>query len=192
MNRFKSEALSRLLKRKPRATRHNTSGRQALGMNKAAFFDRDGTLIKDVSYLSDLSQIELLPNIIDFCLTLQKEGFLLIVATNQSGIARGFFDEKFVRQTHRKIDDLFAKEGVYFADFYYCPHHPSDDCLCRKPKPGMLKEAALKHNIDLSRSLMFGDKELDILAGKLAGCKSFFIEHALQEFGLRRSDYEAV
>ncbi|MFH1319430.1 MAG: HAD family hydrolase [Bacteroidota bacterium] len=156
-------------------------------MYKAAFFDRDGTLIRDVNYLSDLNQVEILPAIIPFCLDLQKKGYLLFVVTNQSGVARGFFDELFVQQTHLHLDSIFKKQGVNFQKFYYCPHHPTEatnlkykkDCECRKPKPGLILKAAEEFNLDLSQSLMFGDKELDIQAGKSAGCKSFFIQDSL-------------
>jgi D-glycero-D-manno-heptose 1,7-bisphosphate phosphatase len=144
-------------------------------MRKAAFFDRDGTLIKDVSYLSDLSQIEVLPFAVDLCLNLQREGFLLIVVTNQSGIARGFFDASFVEKTHDELKRMFLHRGVTFEKFYYCPHHPNDGCQCRKPSPGMLMRAAREYSIDMSQSLMFGDKKLDIEAGNAAGCKSFYI-----------------
>jgi len=81
---------------------------------KAAFFDRDGTLIKDVHYLSDINQIELLPGIIDLCLSLQEKNYLLFVITNQSGVGRGFFTENFVKKTHRHLYDIFACEGVHF------------------------------------------------------------------------------
>lgn len=144
-------------------------------MRKAAFFDRDGTLIRDVSYLSDLSQIEVLPFAVDLCLNLQRDGFLLIVVTNQSGIARGFFDTQFVEKTHYELTKKFAQYGVFFEKFYYCPHHPDDRCACRKPSPGMIIQAAKEYNIDTSKSLMFGDKACDIGAGKKAGCKSFYI-----------------
>ena len=142
---------------------------------KAAFFDRDGTLIKDAHYLSKLSQVELLPKAVDLCLQLQREGYLLIVVTNQSGIARGYFDCSFVEETHDYMSELFADHGVRFHAIYYCPHGPDDNCECRKPKPGMLLQAAQEHDIDLSQSLMFGDKESDIQAGIAAGCKSFDI-----------------
>jgi len=142
---------------------------------KAAFFDRDGTLIKDVSYLSKLSDIELLPGAIDLCRSLQDDGYLLFVVTNQSGIARGFFDKKFVEKTHVILSELFSEHGVFFSSFYFCPHHPDDRCLCRKPLPGMLLKASEDFSLDLSESLMFGDKESDIEAGRRVGCKSFFV-----------------
>ena len=157
---------------------------------KAAFFDRDGTLIKDVSYLSDLKQVELLPGIIKFCSTLQNLGYKLFVVTNQSGIARGFFDESFVEKTHIFISDIFKSNGIKFEKFYYCSHHPKEsvkkelllDCNCRKPKPGMLLRAADEFNIDLGQSLMFGDRSMDIQAGNSVGCRSFYIQNILNDF----------
>jgi len=146
---------------------------------KAAFFDRDGTLIKNVPYLSDLRDIELLPGIIDFCLQFQSQGYLLFVVTNQSGITRGFFSHDFVQETHHYLASLFADKGVIFSKFYYCPHHPSQNCFCRKPSPGMLELAAQEYNLDLTQSLLFGDKNSDIQAGSAAGCKAFYIQETL-------------
>jgi len=143
--------------------------------NKAAFFDRDGTLIKDVSYLSDIKQVEILPGIVDFCLDLQKKDYKLFVVTNQSGVARQYFDEAFVRKTHDYLGELFLGYGVLFQKFYYCPHL-NQNCSCRKPSPGMLLDAAREYEIDLSCSLMFGDKPSDIQAGLAAGCRSFKIQ----------------
>ena len=156
---------------------------------KAAFFDRDGTLIKDVSYLSCVKDITILPGIVNFCLFLQDLGFKLFVITNQSGVARGYFDEAFVQNTHDVLHTSFLKEGVVFEKFYYCTHHPTKaikgehlkSCFCRKPSPGMLLAASKEYNIDLSRSLMFGDKLLDVQCGISAGCKSFFIQEILHE-----------
>ena len=154
---------------------------------KAAFFDRDGTIIKDVSYLSDLKDIEILPKAVNLCIVLQKAGYKLFVVTNQSGIARGFFDENFVEKTHECIKRLFKNQGVVFEKFYVCPHHPTaaikeeylKKCFCRKPEAGMLFKAAQDFNIDLQESLMFGDRLLDIQAGDSAGCKSFYIQGVL-------------
>jgi D-glycero-D-manno-heptose 1,7-bisphosphate phosphatase len=159
-------------------------------MNKAAFFDRDGTIIKSVNYLSDTSQIEILPGIISFCSFLQQQGYMLFVVSNQSGVARGFFDEDFVKKTNEYLQDLFAQQGVFFESFFYCPHHPLEavkpeylkSCFCRKPNPGMLINAAGKFDIDLKQSLMFGDKIIDLQAGFSAGCRSFFIQPILNSF----------
>jgi D-glycero-D-manno-heptose 1,7-bisphosphate phosphatase len=154
---------------------------------RAAFFDRDGTIIKDVSYLSRLEDICILPGIVNFCLFLQSLGFKLFVITNQSGVARGLFDETFVQKTHKYLNDFFLRQGVVFEKFYYCIHHPTKAvkikylryCFCRKPNPGMFFRAARDYNINLSSSLMFGDKLLDLQSGIAAGCKSFFIQEIL-------------
>lgn len=147
-------------------------------MNKAAFFDRDGTLIYDVGYLSKVEQIKIIPEMINLCKYLSDSGYELFVVTNQSGIARGYFNEKFVKQTHVIIKNSFEQYGINLKAFYYCPHHPEYGtlCDCRKPKPGMLLKAAKEFNLNLHESLMFGDKELDIQAGEAAGCKSFLME----------------
>ncbi len=130
---------------------------------KAVFFDRDGTLCKDAHYLSFLKNLEIFPDI-DKIKDLSDNGFLIIGITNQSGIARGFVEEEFVRSVNR----LFVeKYGI--DDFYYCPHHPDDRCACRKPMPGMLLKARRDHKIDLKSSFYVGDKESDMLAASLAG-----------------------
>ena len=156
-------------------------------LKKAAFFDRDGTLIEDVGYLSRIDQVRIIPGVVDLCKKLQTSGFLLLVVTNQSGVARGYFDEKFVEKTNLFIKKLFFVEEVLLERFYYCPHHPkaklksyNQNCFCRKPAPGMLKMAATEFDLDLSQSLMFGDKRSDLEAGAAAGCKSFLIKNILK------------
>lgn len=157
-------------------------------VKKAAFLDRDGTIIYDVGYLSDLADCRFLPGIIQLLKKLQAAEYVLIVVTNQSGIARGFFDEQFVARTHEYLAAQLAREGVNITAFYYCPHHPEKsvsskflvDCDCRKPRPGMLIRAAKDHDIDLKNSLMIGDTARDIEAGTAAGCKAFYIDAALE------------
>jgi D-glycero-D-manno-heptose 1,7-bisphosphate phosphatase len=157
-----------------------------MNFEKAFFFDRDGTLIKDTHYLSSLDAIELLPGIIKLCRAIQVANFRLIVITNQSGVARGIFDESFVHDTHTYLAEIFAKHDVFFDKFYFCPHHPEGTlekyrciCNCRKPSPGMLLAAAKEFNLDLKKSFMVGDKEVDLQAGIAAGCKSFNINELL-------------
>jgi D-glycero-D-manno-heptose 1,7-bisphosphate phosphatase len=152
-------------------------------MRKAAFFDRDGTLIKDASYLSSLDQVELIMPAVKIAQECQRQGYLLFIVTNQSGIARGLYDEAFVHTTHAYLSQLLSHHGVSIEKYYYCPHHPifaahdryRIDCHCRKPKPGMLLEAAAAYNLDLSASVMFGNEQKDIEAGLAAGCKAIDI-----------------
>jgi D-glycero-D-manno-heptose 1,7-bisphosphate phosphatase len=144
-------------------------------MKKAAFFDRDGTLIIDKHYLSRLEDIELMPTGIALARWCQEQGYLLFVVTNQSGIARGFFTEQFVHQTHQVLDLLLQKEKIKITKYYLCPHGPNDMCLCRKPAPGMLLQAAQEFNLDLQESLVFGDSDRDVHAGQAVGCRSYNI-----------------
>lgn len=155
---------------------------------KAAFFDRDGTLIKNVSYLSSHDQISFIEPALAIAKLCQDQGYELFVVTNQSGIARGFFDETFVKKTHIFLDSLLQEKHIFITDWYYCPHHPTCGnppyqtiCSCRKPNPGMLVQAAQDHHLDLANSLMFGDTQADIQAGFAAGCKSFLITDLIEK-----------
>ncbi|MDR4509432.1 MAG: HAD family hydrolase [Candidatus Brocadiaceae bacterium] len=157
-------------------------------LNKAVFLDRDGTIVVHEPYLSSPEQLKLLPNAANGIRIFQEYGYLVIVVTNQSGIARGFFDENRLALIHKKLAQLLDAEGVTLDDIYYCPHHTEGsikqykiNCDCRKPKPNMLLYAAKKHHIDLSESLMIGDSEVDMLAGKLAGCTCILIKDGIQK-----------
>jgi D-glycero-D-manno-heptose 1,7-bisphosphate phosphatase len=156
-------------------------------MKKAAFLDRDGTIIYDVGYLSKLADCKFLPGAIDLLKRLQDDGYELVVVTNQSGIARGYFDEAFVQETHEFLAAQLLREGVTVKAFYFCPHHPEKavrpdllkDCDCRKPRAGMLVQAAQDLSIDLTASLMIGDTSRDLEAGKAAGCRAYHIDEAI-------------
>lgn len=151
-------------------------------MNKAVFFDRDGTLIKDQNYLSEPDKIVLEPNVIEALKILQDQNYKLIIITNQSGIARGYFRLNKFFAVQSRLLEIFALEGIKFDDFYYCPHHPKGKitvytkyCACRKPEPGMILKAIKQHNIDPLQSFMIGDKLDDVLAGSRAGVKTIFL-----------------
>gem|GEM_PF-852133 len=156
---------------------------------KAAFFDRDGTLIKNVHYLSSLDQIQLIEQAVNFAAVCQEKGYTLFIVTNQSGIARGYFSAQFVERTHAVLYHQLQQRNVEIKKFYYCPHHPTDSvipelrtlCNCRKPGPGMLLTAAHEHGINLQNSLMFGDKQIDLEAGEAAGCRAFSIDQILEQ-----------
>lgn len=153
---------------------------------KAIFLDRDGTINKYVGFLRDIDEFELLPDVVDAIKRINSSGYLAIVVTNQPVIARGEVTYEELQEIHNKMETLLGAEGAYVDAIYYCPHHPHKgyegeipelkfDCDCRKPKPGMLLEAALDFNIDLSQSWMIGDGENDVLAGKNARCKTGYI-----------------
>jgi len=137
-------------------------------MRRAVFLDRDGTLNEDVGYLDNLERLRILPGAVEAVRAFNERGLLVIVVTNQSGVARGFFDEAFVTQVHEHMRKLFQRGGAVIDAFYYCPHHPDfpgpygQACKCRKPEPGMLIRAAAEWDIDLGRSFMIGDMPKDV------------------------------
>ena len=148
----------------------------------AIFLDRDGTIIRDVGYLKIPDQIEFLSGSIDGLRKLKQAGFPLILVTNQSGVARGYFTEENVRRTNDSLQNLLAKEGADLDAVYYCPYLAEGtikkyaiDSDLRKPKPGMLLKAAAEHHLILERSYMIGDSPSDIGAGKAAGCRTILI-----------------
>ena len=153
---------------------------------KAVFLDRDGTLNKYVGFLRDINDFELLDGVTDAIKAINNSGYLAIVVTNQPVIARGEVTVPQLEEIHNKMETLLGLEGTYIDAIYYCPHHPHKgyegeipelkfDCDCRKPKPGMLRQAAEDFNIDLSNSWMVGDSENDIQCGLNAGCKTALI-----------------
>ena len=153
-------------------------------MNKGIFLDKDGTLIPDIPYNIDPDMITLQPDSIEGLKLLYDEGYLLVIVSNQSGVARGYFTEEKLEAVEIKIKELLAVNDILLSGFYYCPHHPQGivksfniDCDCRKPKPGMLLKAATEHNIDLPKSWMIGDILNDIEAGSRAGCKTVLIDN---------------
>lgn len=141
----------------------------------AVFLDRDGTLIRDAEYLSDLSQIHLFSKTPAALKLLKKAGYLLLVVSNQSGVARGYFPESMVGKVHRRLQAMLKAKGVRVDAFFYCPHYPKGPvkryakaCSCRKPKTGMVRQALKKYPIDLKRSFVVGDKMDDMLLGQNA------------------------
>ena len=146
------------------------------------FLDRDGTLIEEAHFLRVPEQVRLIPGAAPAVRALNQADFLVVVVTNQSGVARGLFDESAVHAVHRHLAELLTAEGASVQGFYYCPHHPAEgvgayqvDCGCRKPKPGMLLRAAADFDLDLSRSWMIGDKVDDLEAGAAAGCRTMLV-----------------
>jgi D-glycero-D-manno-heptose 1,7-bisphosphate phosphatase len=144
--------------------------------------DRDGTLIEEVGYLDRLDRIEVYPYSVDAVRLLNRAGFTVVVTTNQSGVARGYFDEAFVDQVHRRLHGMFEAGGARIEAFYYCPHHPDadvaayrQDCDCRKPRPGLLHRAARDLNLDPRRSFVVGDRSNDVEAGNALGAATVLV-----------------
>ena len=149
---------------------------------RAVFLDRDGTINVEKDYLYKIDDFEFITGAPEAIKRLKKAGFVVIVVSNQSGVARGYFDEDAVNRLHQHIQTELTAYGTSIDDYYFCPHHPDKglgayklDCNCRKSKPGMLLQAALEHNLDLQHSFMVGDKLADIVAGERAGCKCLLV-----------------
>lgn len=149
---------------------------------RAVFLDRDGTINIEKNYLHKIEDFEFIPGAPEAIKKLKEAGFLVIVVSNQSGVARGYFNEDSVNQLHQHIQNELAVYGTSIDDFYFCSHHPDKglgaykvDCDCRKGNPGMLLQAACEHNLDLQNSFMVGDKLADIEAGERAGCRSLLV-----------------
>lgn len=149
--------------------------------NRAVFIDRDGTIARDVPYCSRPEDFELLPDVVAGIKLLNEQNFKVIVVTNQSGIARGYFTEEMLAKIHDKMCTELTKYGAYVDAIYYCPHHPDDNCECRKPKPKMLLLAASDLDVDLKQSFVIGDSAMDIEMAMRAGCKSILIAEKNKE-----------
>lgn len=141
----------------------------------AVFIDRDGTVIREKNYLSKIKDIKLLKGAVEALKMLKTAGYKLIFVTNQSGIARGFLTETKLRKIHLYLDKMLKKKGVSLDAIYYCPHHPTDSCTCRKPNTGLVRKAAKRFNLDLRRSFSIGDHTGDFLLGQNMGGKGIFI-----------------
>ena len=170
---------------------------------RAVFLDRDGTLIEHYDYLTDPAQVKLLPNAPRALRRLKDRGFLLVVITNQSAIARGMLTEQKLGDIHARLKSLLAEQGVYLDGIYYCPYHPDApvaryrrESELRKPAPGMLFAAARELDIDLEQSWIVGDDDRYIQAGRNAGCRTILIDsHStspLVQRGAAQADYRAV
>ncbi|HUZ05781.1 MAG TPA: HAD family hydrolase [Acidobacteriaceae bacterium] len=145
-------------------------------MRRALFLDRDGVVNEEIGYLSRSEQVHFVPGIFGLCHRAQSLDYLVIIITNQSGIARGIYTEEDFHTLMRWMIGELARQDIYIAGYYFCPHHPEHgvgayrvDCQDRKPNPGMLMQAAEKFHLDLSQSILIGDRCTDMLAGAAAG-----------------------
>lgn len=169
-------------------------------MNKAILLDKDGTLIENVPYNANPELVRLLPGMSDALLAFHHAGYLLIVVSNQSGVALGYWPESALKPVEARIRLLLAQAGVPLAGFYYCPHHPEGTvsryaltCYCRKPQPGLIFHAAKMHDLELGQSWVVGDILDDVQAGRSAGCKTILVDNGNETEWLltpdRRPDY---
>tara|TARA_B100000787_G_scaffold170218_2_gene164913 strand:- start:91 stop:615 length:525 start_codon:yes stop_codon:yes gene_type:complete len=136
---------------------------------KTIFLDRDGIINKEINYLYRIEDCIFIREIFETCQYFQKLGYKIIIITNQSGISRGYYNEKDFHKLTSWMLEQFTLKGVNILDVFYCPHGPKSICKCRKPNPGMFLEAKIKHNISMDFSWMIGDNEIDIEAANRAG-----------------------
>ena len=144
-------------------------------MEKAIFFDRDGTLIIDKIYLNDPDGIEYLPDAVEALQRLRDANFMFFVVTNQSGVARGIVSIENLEEIHHRMRQFFAAHGIAFSGFYYAPYSVESNHFMRKPNPGMILTAAEEHGIDLQKSWIIGDRTSDVEAGRRAGLRTVLL-----------------
>ncbi len=144
-------------------------------MYRAVFLDRDGTIARDVHYCRRVEDFEILPRVPEAIRLLNQEGYKVVVVTNQSGIARGYFSEATLSLIHRKMITTLEQGGARIDAVYFCPHHPDEGCDCRKPSPALIIRAAADIGIALDRSYMIGDDPKDVKAGRTAGCRTVLL-----------------
>ena len=157
--------------------------------SKALFLDRDGVVNVDHGYVSKPEQFEFIEGVFEATKWFQQQGFLVVIVTNQSGIGRGYYDEKTFNELTQWMIDEFGKHGVNIADVQFCPHHPTNalpdyllTCNCRKPEPGMLLASQKKLNIDMAKSIMVGDKGSDMKAARSANVQFKYLVESGQTF----------
>ncbi len=158
-----------------------------MGKNKAVFLDRDGTVSREIGYIrpEDMHRFALVPGSAEGLRALKEAGYLLILTTNQSGVARGYYPVEQVHTVHAMLKSLLKDQGVALDGIYFCPHHPDPekarvkelalDCDCRKPRPGMALQAAREWDLDLKRCWVVGDKDADLDLARNAGCRGVLV-----------------
>ena len=147
-------------------------------MKKAIFLDRDGVInLEKKDYVKSIKEFQIIHNVPKAIATLKEKGFLVIVITNQSAINRGLLTIKILNEIHNQLQEILKDNDTSIDDFYFCPHRPDENCLCRKPKPGLLLQAAKHHKIDLKNSFFIGDSQTDIEAAKAVGCKYILLKN---------------
>ncbi|MFZ5774838.1 MAG: D-glycero-beta-D-manno-heptose 1,7-bisphosphate 7-phosphatase [Thermodesulfobacteriota bacterium] len=163
-------------------------------MRPAVFLDRDGTINEQMGYVNHISRFVLLPGVAEAIRRLNEYGVPVVVVTNQSGLARGYFPEELLDEVHARMTRLLAESGAHLDGIYVCPHHPEAKeerfrvaCDCRKPKPGLFLRAAAELDLDLSRSFLVGDRWSDLKAAAAVGATGVLV---LTGYG--RGDYQYI
>jgi D-glycero-D-manno-heptose 1,7-bisphosphate phosphatase len=141
----------------------------------AVFLDRDGTINEEMGYINHLSRLKLLPRVAEAIGLLNRAGLAVVVVTNQSGAARGYFPPALVAEVHRRLEAELARGGAHLDGIYTCLHGPDDGCPCRKPKPALLLTAARELDLDLARSYLVGDRYKDVETAANAGAKGILV-----------------
>jgi len=164
----------------------------------AVFLDRDGTIVEECGYLAHLESLTLFPWTIDALRLIKRAGFATVVITNQAAVGRGIIEEDFVHKVHREIDRRLEGAGARIDRYYYCPHFAESkieryrqECLCRKPAPGMIQQACRDMDLDPARSIMVGDRWLDVACGRAAGTRAVLVRsgpHQAEALGDIRAD----
>ena len=152
----------------------------------AVFLDRDGTINEEMGYINHLSRFRLLRQAVPAIRRLNAAGVKVVVVTNQSGAARGYFPASLVDEVHEHLQQLLAAGGAHLDGIYVCPHGPAEGCACRKPRPALLEQAARDLDLDLSRSYLVGDRYIDIQTAANAGAKGILV---LTGYGRGEYDY---
>jgi len=148
-------------------------------MKPALFLDRDGTIIEDRGYMRDPALVQVLPGAADLLRELAREGWALIVVSNQSGVGRGLITPAEMDAVQTRFLDVMREAGVEITASYFCLHRPDETCRCRKPSTFQVEQAAREHELDLSKSWMIGDRRSDIQCGKNAGCRTIWLLNPL-------------
>lgn len=167
-------------------------------LKRAIFLDRDGVIVAEPpAYAYKISELRLIPNSAAAIRTFNSLGFLVIVITNQAGVAKGIFKEEAISPFNQEMTKRLLRNGAQINKIYYCPHHPEAvipeykiDCLCRKPKPGMILQAQEEFGINLADSFLIGDKISDIQAAINAGCKPILVKTGLGKEQFQKMDYQ--
>jgi histidinol-phosphate phosphatase family protein len=144
-------------------------------LRRAVFLDRDGTIAEDVNYCRRPDDFRMFPWAAEAIAMLNKAGLAVVVVTNQSGVARGYFNDETLARIHQRMKDDLAGCGAWVDAIYYCPHHPDDGCRCRKPRTGLFHQAAEELELALVGSYAIGDREMDVLAGQALGCQTVLV-----------------